>query len=763
MVKTANEIFRDWETDGVPSSGAHNPIKSDIREWGKTVESEAFPYNTVADMVSSTTNVLGAVVRTLGYYSVGDGGGNIYKVVAAATGTADGGSYINLTGTGLQAKAILTGNVVRAETFGCVDGRECSAQLIAANAYLLSVMGSLPGLTSRTEQGLLTLNSNILIKNQVELGNSSGIYTNIDFRGGWIRVTSGGNLENAPTTPAVTLRGASCEHHLCPIICDKYCSGWLITAVQNSKVFSPMVLDFASNASAYGIKMNNCRGAAIYHPVAVEWTSSWTTQAALSTSYVGTDIVVDGWDFTIYGGHYGWAGKSVWFTANAGYVTWIAMHPYCNKAIITGLNSSGQATTDTTQMVSYTDVRVNPIAVLNDSTASIFLNEPYVDGGYIVDKTGTLQITGGFHFFSDSANANGAITTPYTRIKASAAPGFTANQFRSSFGFFDTDYTTLNTYSAAWASGINGLSSGGPLPFVGRQFQMYFTSAFTDTPNVEEVSRSVSPIRHRYSFADGAYIDELYEDGQAGTKTVFARRLTVDGTTSGQASTYLVLGNANHGFRLDSDDLDLNFLMANTARWKIDNTAYAFQPAVDNAYNLGSATLRVKTVYASTGTINTSDARCKVDVAPISEAALDAWGDVGWAQFRFTDAVAEKGDEARLHTGAIAQAVKAAFEAHGLDAMAYGLLCYDEWGASPEVTEERQVVVTPAVINGDEIVTPAVYRTENVVIKPAVEAGNRYGIRYEEALCMEAAYQRRRADRIESRIAVLESKLLNAS
>ncbi len=37
-IKTANEIFRDYETDGVPSSGAHKPIKPDIRQWGTAVE-----------------------------------------------------------------------------------------------------------------------------------------------------------------------------------------------------------------------------------------------------------------------------------------------------------------------------------------------------------------------------------------------------------------------------------------------------------------------------------------------------------------------------------------------------------------------------------------------------------------------------------------------------------------------------------------------------------------------------------------------------
>jgi len=35
---TAAEVFRDFETDGIPSSGPHNPRKSDIRRWGKGIE-----------------------------------------------------------------------------------------------------------------------------------------------------------------------------------------------------------------------------------------------------------------------------------------------------------------------------------------------------------------------------------------------------------------------------------------------------------------------------------------------------------------------------------------------------------------------------------------------------------------------------------------------------------------------------------------------------------------------------------------------------
>ena len=36
-------VWRDYETDGAPGSGPHNPLKSDIRRWGETVGSIAAP------------------------------------------------------------------------------------------------------------------------------------------------------------------------------------------------------------------------------------------------------------------------------------------------------------------------------------------------------------------------------------------------------------------------------------------------------------------------------------------------------------------------------------------------------------------------------------------------------------------------------------------------------------------------------------------------------------------------------------------------
>ncbi|MFK4522194.1 hypothetical protein ABIF90_000175 [Bradyrhizobium japonicum] len=39
IIFSASEIFRDYETDGVPASGPHQPVKRDIKQWGSVLES----------------------------------------------------------------------------------------------------------------------------------------------------------------------------------------------------------------------------------------------------------------------------------------------------------------------------------------------------------------------------------------------------------------------------------------------------------------------------------------------------------------------------------------------------------------------------------------------------------------------------------------------------------------------------------------------------------------------------------------------------
>lgn len=61
---------------------------------------------TVAAMVASTSLVVGQTVITQGYTTAGDGGGATYRIVAAATGTADNYIYHNLSGISGQAKRL---------------------------------------------------------------------------------------------------------------------------------------------------------------------------------------------------------------------------------------------------------------------------------------------------------------------------------------------------------------------------------------------------------------------------------------------------------------------------------------------------------------------------------------------------------------------------------------------------------------------------------------------------------------------------------
>jgi hypothetical protein len=54
--------------------------------------------------------------------------------------------------------------------------------------------------------------------------------------------------------------------------------------------------------------------------------------------------------------------------------------------------------------------------------------------------------------------------------------------------------------------------------------------------------------------------------------------------------------------------------------------------------------------------------------------------------------VLAKGDEARIHFGVIAQEVQAAFEAEGLDAFSYGVVCIDRWTEEDGTERERMGV-----------------------------------------------------------------------
>lgn len=157
---------------------------------------------------------------------------------------------------------------------------------------------------------------------------------------------------------------------------------------------------------------------------------------------------------------------------------------------------------------------------------------------------------------------------------------------------------------------------------------------------------------------------------------------------------------------------------------RIDVTVSDFLPDGDNNMGLGSSGKRWTAVYAVNGTIQTSDANSKQDIADLDDAerrvAVRIKGLI--KKFRFKDAVATKGDAARIHVGVIAQEVRDAFTAEGLDAARYGMFCSDTWW------EREEDVYQP--FNGTTVRKKVIHKTP---VEGATEV-TRLGVRYDELL-----------------------------
>lgn len=127
----------------------------------------------------------------------------------------------------------------------------------------------------------------------------------------------------------------------------------------------------------------------------------------------------------------------------------------------------------------------------------------------------------------------------------------------------------------------------------------------------------------------------------------------------------------------------IDFKTTATLRWQIA-TAGHLLPGADNTYNIGSGSKRAATIYAGTGTINTSDERDKKwrgGLLPAELAASKAiLSEIGG--FQFLGAIDQKAGNARIHIGVKAQKVWAIMERHGLNPASYAFLCFDKWEAA---------------------------------------------------------------------------------
>jgi len=191
--------------------------------------------------------------------------------------------------------------------------------------------------------------------------------------------------------------------------------------------------------------------------------------------------------------------------------------------------------------------------------------------------------------------------------------------------------------------------------------------------------------------------------------------------SQGGIATYLVLRSDSSGMGITASG---NRLVATD-----ENGA-----AHDNVSDLGKLAYRWDDIYATNGTIQTSDQNEKQQIASLTSSEITAATAISklFKTFKWNDSVTAKGGNARTHTGVIAQQVETAMADAGLDASDYAFFINADWYVDAD---------------GNEVEADAV----------GAIAKNRKGIRYPQLLAFVGAATEQRLASIETRLTALEN------
>lgn len=113
-------------------AGATDLTTADGAKWVLLTASFTYPY--LAPMLADASLTVGDIVQTHGYTTAGDSGEGIYEIVAAGTGTDDGGSFIDLTGISGQAK-LLHNNTINPFQWGCQEDDDTDTAFDSADRW----------------------------------------------------------------------------------------------------------------------------------------------------------------------------------------------------------------------------------------------------------------------------------------------------------------------------------------------------------------------------------------------------------------------------------------------------------------------------------------------------------------------------------------------------------------------------------------------------------------------------------------------------
>lgn len=189
-------------------------------------------------------------------------------------------------------------------------------------------------------------------------------------------------------------------------------------------------------------------------------------------------------------------------------------------------------------------------------------------------------------------------------------------------------------------------------------------------------------------------------------------------------------GDPNTGLFFPSAD-SVALATGGVARITFDSSGHA-ATGTDNAQTLGTAAKRWSTVYAGTGSINTSDAREKTAVALLTTSEILAAKDLSRAvgSYKFLASIAAKGAAARSHIGLTVQQAIQIMQSHGLDPFAYGFICFDAW---PEKTiEHAALAAVPDTVDEDGTVIQQGRSAVPAWTEIVQTAGDQFAFRYDQ-------------------------------
>ena len=339
--------------------------------------------------------------------------------------------------------------------------------------------------------------------------------------------------------------------------------------------------------------------------------------------------------------------------AGAGAVVYDLLTDVALTGTTTAVNLSVSGTLGVTGVLTGTSLDISGDIDVDGTT-----NLDVVDIDGAVDMATTLQVTGAVTI-NNAGSGNGLLTI-------NGATGSTE---------------ALIIHRGGTEASRIGHSNSADLSF-------YIGSSVTERMRLSSIGGlTVTPAAGGHAVFNEGGIDADFRVESDGNANMFFVDASANAVNIGSIKVAVYAADTSSGYIADGGNVGIRFSQPGVDDIVPCDTTGADR---DNAINFGSAGSRWGTIFAGTGTINTSDQNEKQDVAELSESeqrvAVAAKGLL--RKFRWKESVAKKGDAARTHIGIMAQDLQAAFAAEGLDASDYAMWCSDTW-VDKETGEEH--------------------------------------------------------------------------